>query len=116
MEKFMNGELRLADGKPVGKVVEWSFEHDAFEPPKNDFREMFNKPIEGKIEGTFVAGEGLNAFIDMLRSEPIQAEVTCYITKQRYWELQYLAQGKRYPNVRKCKSKIRMSKKWRYRT
>jgi len=110
MNSEYKGELRLADGTPVGKVIDWSFEHEHFDPPKFDFRELF-KPIEVKMEGTFTPGEGLNAFIDSMFSEvEKESTVECYVSKQTLWELQYLAQGKRYPKPRKQKSKV-----WRER-
>jgi len=112
MNNEYKGELRLADGTPIGKVVDWSFEHEHFDLPKYDFREMF-KPIEGKIEGTFIPGEGLNAFIDIIFRDYQDSEILVYVSQQTLWMLQYFAQGKRYPSPKKRKGKARMSKKWR---
>lgn len=99
---------------PVTKV-DWHLEYEPVELPKYNFREMFNKPIEGKIEGTFTPGEGLNAFIDSIFRDYHSSETLVYISRQTHLELLYLAQGKRYPRLKKRKNKVRMSKKWRNR-
>jgi hypothetical protein len=112
MDENYKGELRLADGTPIGKVADWYFGHEHFDPPKYDFREMF-KSIEGKIEGTFIPGDGLNAFIDSVFRDYQDSEVLVYVSQKTLWILQYLAQGKHYPSPKKRKNKSRMSKKWR---
>jgi hypothetical protein len=105
MSSEYKGEIRLADGTLMGNAVDFQFEHEYFDPPKFDFREMF-KPVEVKMEGTFTAGEGLNAFIDSMFSEvERESTVACYVSQQTLWMLQYAKQGKRYPSPKKRKSK-----------
>jgi hypothetical protein len=73
MNNEYKGELRLVDGTPVGKVVDWSFDYtDNTPPPK--FHD-WTKPIEAKIEGTFTPGDGLSAFIEKVFSEEKRIEI-----------------------------------------
>lgn len=78
----------------------------------NDLFQSRSSVING-IEG-ILTPEGEDAFnrrIDMYRNE--KNEVIFFVAKQRYWELLYLSQGKRYPRPRRCRSKARMARKWR---
>lgn len=119
MNNEYKGEIKLADGTPIGRVVDFQFEqnHDVPPAPKFDFRELF-KPVTAHVVGTFTPGDGLNDFIEKMFSEVEYAtEAKWYISQQTVWMLEYLAQGKRYPKPRKQKSKVwreRMKKKYAY--
>ena len=114
MNSEYKGELMAADGKPMFnvKAIDWSVEYDKSTemPPKFDFRELFEHPVV-KVKGTLTS-EGIGVLMGMLQFDN-DREIVCCISKQRYWELMYLAQGKRYPKPRKRKSPMRMSKKVR---
>lgn len=44
-----------------------------------------------------------------------QSHYVHYMSRQMSWELEYLAQGKRYPSPKRRKSQARMSREWRGR-
>jgi|ERR1041385_1992587 hypothetical protein len=117
----MNGELRLPDGTRVRTVptelpiLDWSIESPdpLVESVKPDFRSMFDTTF--KATGTLTQ-EGIASLMDMIADHYLEpSEVYVYVPNHRYWQLQYLAQGKRYPSPRRRKSQARMSKKWRGR-
>jgi hypothetical protein len=104
-------ELRLADGTPVRIVGEWT-------PVKSYGPRAKWDHVETDVyvdEGTTFTNDDLTRLIDTVNDHYTSGEVYCYVDKHRYWQLQYLAQGKRYPSPRKRKSPMRMSKKWRNR-
>jgi hypothetical protein len=75
-----------------------------------DFREIFERPVVD-VKGTLTS-EGIGVLMGTLELDR-DREIVCCISKQRYWDIQYAAQGKRYPRPKRLKSKARMSKKWR---
>lgn len=78
---------------------------------------FLNESLRKMREPTTVTMKGtlddfrLDLFKELYQSA--QSTPLFLMSKEMYWSLQYLAQGKRYPSPRKRKSKMRMSKKWR---
>lgn len=79
------------------------------------YNELFQNrtTVINRIEG-ILSLDGKDAYdkpIGMYRNQ--NNEAYFIVNKRRYWELLYRSQGKWYPKPRKCKSRARMSKKWR---
>lgn len=116
----MNSELRLEDGTPVRFIgaIDLKIEYDPLmgpsDFPRYNLREPLNSPSL-QASGSLICAD-IGALMDMMHDNFMEPqEVYYYAPIHRYWELQYLAQGKRYPSPRKRKSQARMSKKWRGR-
>jgi hypothetical protein len=113
----MNGDLRLSDGTPVRiigemPVGEWT-------PVKSHVMAKWDyvetDVYVDEISGSFTSAD-IQALMDKVHDHYTSSEeVYFYVYKRRYWDMQYASQGKRYPSLKKRKSKARMSKKWRDR-
>jgi hypothetical protein len=115
MNSNYKGELMLADGTPVGKVVDWHIVHESIEVPTVSFKDMFDRKIEATIEGTFTPGEGLLGLIDIIFHDYQSSKVCVYVSNEAARMLEYARQGKWYPSHKRRKSQSRMSRKWRGR-
>jgi hypothetical protein len=118
MNSGYNGELRLPDGTHVRTVSELPALDWRFDPP-DSFAESVKPDFRSIADTTFKAtgmltSENIASLLDMMVDHYLTPpEIYCYVPTHRYLQLQYAAQGKRYPNPRKRKSQARMSKKWR---
>jgi len=113
------GELRLADGTPVRvvgdlPVGEWT--PVTSQGPRFKWDGFLEQDVH--LSGTStLSSADIDALIDQVEDHYLSPpEIYYYVSKERYWMLQYMAQGKRYPRPRRRKSEVwreRMQKKVR---
>lgn len=114
MIEEQNGYIKLGD-KWIDAKIEVHVDLPELEEQGCPFN--LNESLRKMREPTTVTVDGtltdlhLELFKELYQSA--QSTPLFLISKEMYWSLQYLAQGKRYPSPRKRKSKARMSRKWR---